>query len=465
MLAEYLPPHDLEAERAVIGSLLIDGARFPEVAEIVGERDFYRENHAMAFRAIAEVSRSGGGVDQVAVADRLRAEVQDEQARGNLRALLSVAVAETPTAVNAVHYAGIVRRCSDLRRAIALANEIAAAAYRSDADPGAIAEIVVRGGLELGRGSAGPRALRPIREHADAAYNRLQEIYDGGPEALGIPSGLSASFDRKLGGLQRGRFYVVAARTSAGKTTLLVQIAINVAARGQRVVYYSLEESSIDLIARMISVEMQVDWKRLNPFERALRGRDFVAALGRVSDLPILTTDAARLSLGDMHGQAAVLGARDPLGLIVIDYLNLTDEPRAGRESRVDVLGRVTRGLKRLARELDVPVIAAAQLNREVEHRQSREPMLSDIRESGDVEQDADVVVLLYRPYYYVERGMAKLPDVRPQDFTGTDDDLKILLRANVAKNRSGPIGAVNLKYDPATGRIGMWMGRGENDA
>jgi len=452
---ERLLPADPKAEEAVLGSILIDADRFAAVREITGGEDFYRETHATVWRAMEEIWTQGEPIDEVTVGNSIRAKEPDNPLGG----LLAHLVGTTPTSVHATHYARIMRDHARRRRLIAEAGKIVDTAYDASSDLDKTAARMIEGGLLVAQEGSRRTVLRPILDFANEAFNDIHETFDRGHTQVGIKTGLG-HLDNYVGGLRGGRLYTVGARTSMGKTALLVQVAKTIAGRGSRVAYYSLEETAEDLIGRMISIELGFDWTRLDEAGRVAHRSAFADAYAAVSELPIWTTDAARLTTGEMHAQAIILEAQDRGGIdaMFVDYIHLAADSSGRRDNRVEVLDRVTRNLKMTARELDVPVLAAAQLRRPEGGAMLKEPTLTDLRESGGIEQNSDVVMLLWRPWYYVERGMAEASQVRPKDWTGKTEDVRRLLKVTMAKNKHGPTGSTALYYATESGRIGGWQ-------
>ena len=449
---QQLLPSDVAAEQAVIGSILIDAAQFAGCREIIDRSDFYRETHAVVWEAMEVSWVAGNPVDQVTIGNILQAKQPDEP----LGSLLAHIVGTTPSSVYATHYARIVRDHSRRRKIIDESQSIEQSSFNHESDIDEIASKMIEVGLEVAKAGKGKVVLRPVREFADDSFNKIHEVYDGGSASTGISTGFGL-LDNYIGGLQGGRLYTVGARTSMGKTAVLVHMAQTMAKRGKRIAYYSLEESAEDLIGRMISIDLGFDWTRLDEPDRLIHRSAFSNSFGKVSDLPFWTTDAARLTTGEMHAQAVVMDAQDHGGVdaLFVDYIHLAaDSPN--RESRVEVLDRVTRNLKTMSRELDVPVIAAAQLRRPDGLGALKQPTLTDLRESGGIEQNSDVVILLWRPWYFVERGMAEASEVRPPDWRGTTAELENFLKMIVAKNKHGPTGSIPLLYFTKSGRMGV---------
>jgi replicative DNA helicase len=455
MMDDRLLPSDPQAEEAVLGSILIDADRFAAVREITGAEDFYRETHAIVWRAMEEIWILGDALDQVTVGNVIRSQ----DPKNPLGGLLAHLVGTTPTSVHATHYARIVRNHARRRRLIAEAGKIVESAYDASSDLDKTAARMIESGLLVAQEGKRRTVLRPILDFANEAFNDIHETFDRGHTEVGITTGLGF-LDNYVGGLQGGRLYTVGARTSMGKTALLVQIAKTIAARGSRVAYYSLEETAEELIGRMISIELGFDWTRLDEAGRVAHRNSFADAYAAVSELPIWTTDAARLTTGEMHAQAIILEAQDRGGIdaMFVDYIHLAADSSGRRDNRVEILDRITRNLKVTARELDIPVLAAAQLRRPEGFGMLKEPTLTDLRESGGIEQNSDVVMLLWRPWYYVERGMAEASQVKPKDWQGTPESIKRLMKVIVAKNKHGPTGSFPMFYATESGRIGGWQ-------
>src|SRR3990167_3283423 len=290
-------------------------------------------------------------------------------------------------------------------------------------------------------------SLRTIREAADVNFNDVHEAYMSGFTNRGTKLGFP-SVDRLTGGLERGTLTVVGARPSMGKTQALLTAARNVAERGGRVVYSSHEQSEKSMTTRLVAQVVGVDVRSLTDQQRDELGGRFAEAYGHVSDLPIWIVESTSLTTGEMHAQTLAFVARvGRPDLVVVDYLQLLkDAPTRVDTNRNDLVTRMSANLKQLSRAVDAPVLVACQLSREVERRPDKRPNLADLRESGAIEQDADVVMLLYRHDYYVQRNQAK-----------DDQALHDVLEVNIAKHRDGPTANVKLYYHPKTGRIGSF--------
>jgi replicative DNA helicase len=394
---ERTPPHDLQAERVVVGSMLMSTDAIGEVTTIISARDFYHPKHAAIHRAILDLYTRGEPTDQIAVGARL-AETGD-LARIGGAAYIHDCVAEVPTAANAGYYAKIVRRRARRRRVI----EGATRAVQIGYDPGIDDDDVA---------DRATQALADITD--DGVADDLDSVGDLIPDFLaaldageqqGLSTGL-ADLDRLIGGLQPGTLTVVAARPSVGKTVVLTDFARAVAIhQHQPVVFFSLEMRKRRLLQRLYAAEGRIPLHVLKLGGKHL-GDDDWDRIGKVTsliaDVPLHIKDESAVSITDIAARTRRLANKKALGLVCVDYLQLM-EGMAGRgnDNREREVARISRGLKVLAADLEVPIVVAAQLNRGPEQRTDKRPLLSDLRESGSIEADADVVILLHRPDYY----------------------------------------------------------------
>ena len=433
MLAERLPPHDIEAEESVLGALLIDGSRTVEVVNVVKPDDFYRERNRWVYEACVSLYQKGEPVDTVTIAHALDAAEKLADVGG--AAYLAHLSAVVPTSTHAVYYGKIVHDTAEQRRCIAFGTDLMVRAYKREA-PEELAQALVTEGLAILKARARRGRLQPVKDATAEHFNTIWEDYHSGFKARGIKTGIEY-VDRQTGGLEPGKLYVVGARTSVGKTMFLITIAGNAAQRGIPTAYFSAEQTARSILTRLITAQLGMDVRHMTPEQRDEQQDNFVDAFGRVGDLPLWITDGSALTTSDIHSDALRVAARNPLGLILVDFLGaLGDTPWNRTENTVHLLGRMTTALKHTAMELSVPIVVAVQLNRASEQRVSKRPELRDLRDSGEIEQVADVVMLLYRDSYYKKEA----PDT---------------LEVNVAKNRDGPTGRADIYYDPRTGRIG----------
>jgi len=438
---EKLPPHDIDAEEAVIGSLLIDGAAIYKIATFLGKEDFYHEQSQWIYGACLSLYQHDEAINQITVAQELARQEKLEACGG--AACLSRLISNCPTSLDIEHYARIVFRLSIMRRLITAARQIAAIGYQADPDVDASlsrAEDVL---FRLRHGQS-PRDFVHIRQVLDKYF----ETAAPAPEAEGYPKELItyvlSSFtglDEFLGGFQRSDLIIIAGRPSMGKTSLALTIARNAAVeQGACVALFSLEMAREPLVLRMLASESGVNSRRLRlglPDEE--EEKRIMEATGCLSEAPIYIDDSPQLRVVEMRSKARRLHYERGINLIIVDYLQLMQGDGRG-ESRVQEISFISRSLKALARELDVPVLAVSQLSRAVEWRASHIPQLSDLRESGTIEQDADVVLFIYRDEYYhtVDEWQNLHPD---KDYPRQIADIII------AKHRNGPTGQVKLRF------------------
>ena len=425
-----VPPHSVEAEQAVLGGLLLDNSTWDAIADRLHAEDFYRRDHQQIFAAIAELSRRNEPSDAVTLAEFLAAKGEGEETGG--LAYLAGLARDTPTAANIRAYADIVRERSLLRQLIRVSGEIAASAYESE---GRTAKELVDGAEQLvfaiaEQGRRTTSGFVPLREVLGATIDRLDMLHQSQGQLTGVSTGY-ADLDRMTAGLQPGDLIIVAGRPSMGKTTLALNIAENAAiAASTAVAVFSMEMSREQLSMRMISSLGRVDqshlrtgnfgdedWARIN------------SAIAQMKSAPIYIDDSAALTPTEVRARARRLTREQPLGLIVIDYLQLMQVPGT-KENRATEISEISRSLKALAKELKVPVIALSQLNRSVEQRTDKKPVMSDLRESGALEQDADLIMMIYREEVYEP-----------------DTPRKGIADIIIAKQRNGPTGEVHLTF------------------
>jgi replicative DNA helicase len=424
------PPHSVEAEQAVLGGLMLDSNAWDAVADIVYATDFYRRDHRLIFEAIAEVAEIRGSCDAVTVSENLESKGRLDEIGG--LAYLGTIARDTPSAANVRAYAEIIRERSILRQLVAAGGEIAAAA--TDSHGRSATELVdeaERRVFEIAeRGSRGKSGFIAIKDVLPQTIDRLDLLHQSPGEIRGVPSGFT-QLDRKTTGFQPGDLIVIAGRPSMGKTTLAVNIAENAAiAKGVPSAIFSMEMSAEQLTLRLISSLGRVnqthlrtgnfseeDWSRIQ------------GAMAQLSVAPLYVDESPALTPTEVRARARRLKREHGLGLIVVDYLQLM-QVSGTKENRATEISEISRSLKALAKELQVPVIALSQLNRAVEQRTDKKPVMSDLRESGAIEQDSDLILLIYRDEVYdpntTRRGVADII---------------------IAKQRNGPIGEVQLTF------------------
>jgi replicative DNA helicase len=419
-------PHNLEAEEAVLGSLLIDPEALFRVAPFLKGEDFYIQKNAWVYEAILTLHERREPIDFVTLCDELERREELEEIGG--AAYITRLINAVPSAIHIESYGHIVEQDAIRRRLISAASQIAQLAYLEAAEIDQTVDQAEQALFSVSQRRI-TRDLTPIQDVIRSYYDRIEYLYDHRGEPLGVPTGF-ADIDRLLGGLQRSDFVIIAARPSVGKTSLCLSIARNAARLGQRVAIFSLEMSSEQIVQRIVSAETGIDTQRLRLGN--LREDEwplFVQATGKLADLPVFIDDTPSITALQLRTKARRLHAEHGLDLLLIDYLQLmTGDTRS--ENRVQEVSYISRSLKAIARELDVPVLAASQLSRAVEQRTDKRPMLADLRESGSLEQDADVVVFIYRDeLYHPETEMQNIADII------------------VAKHRNGPTGTVQLFF------------------
>ncbi|MBI2873402.1 MAG: replicative DNA helicase [Chloroflexi bacterium] len=444
MYAEKLPPHDIEAEEAVVGSLVIDGETISRIATFLKPEDFYREQNRWCYEACLNLYQRNEAINQITVAHELGLTGHMEAVGGH--AYLSHLVATVPTSVHVEHYARIVNRTATLRRLIQAAGEIATIGYEGAADVDA-ALTQAEGLLLRIRTGHGVRDFVPLRDLLDQYLEETASI--AGPLAQGqapIPTGF-VDLDKLLGGLQRSDLVILAARPSLGKSSLAINMARSAAGRGAVVAIFSLEMSREQLVLRFLAGEAEVDTHRLRlGLHTEAEGNRIVAAVGELSDLPIYVDDTPLQGILEMRSKARRLHMERGLDLVIVDYLQLM-RGSTRTDNRVQEISEISRSLKGMARDMNVPVLAVSQLSRAVEMRPSHRPQLSDLRESGAIEQDADVVAFIYREDMYStqEEWERRFPE---QPYP------KNIAEIIVAKHRHGPVDTVNLFFRQSLARF-----------
>lgn len=420
-------PANPEAEEAVLGSILIDPDAIIKVAPTLRAEDFYLEKHRWIYQAALDLYERRQPPDFITICDELERRGQLQEVGGP--AYITELINAVPTAFHVEHYASIVERTSVLRRLISAAGQIAQLAYE---DKGEIDEIVDRA-EEIVFGVSEHRLQRflvPIRQVMKEVITRIDYLASHQGELLGVPTGFRL-LDKLLGGFQKSDLIILAARPSVGKTSLALNIAANAAKRyGQRVAFFSLEMSAEQLVQRLLAAETGIDQQRLRLGQ--IREEEWpllMEAAGALSNTMMFIDDTPALSALELRTKARRIHAEHGLDFIVVDYLQLM-RGDARAENRVQEISYISRALKWLARELNVPVLALSQLSRAVESRPDKRPMLSDLRESGSIEQDADVVLFIYREDMYDE-----------------DTDRQNIADVIVAKHRNGPTGVVSLYF------------------
>nr|HID13758.1 replicative DNA helicase [Anaerolineae bacterium] len=455
---DKMVPHNVEAEEAVLGSLLIDPEALFRVSPFLKGEDFYIQKNAWIYEAIFALHERREPIDFVTLCDELERRGQLEEIGG--AAYITRLINAVPSAIHVEAYGHIVEHAAIRRRLISAASRIAQLAYQEAEDVDQTVDQAEQALFSVSQRRIA-RDLAPIQDIIRRYYDRIEYLYAHRGEPLGVPTGF-IDLDRLLGGLQRSDFILIAARPSVGKTSLCLSIARNAARHGQRVAIFSLEMSAEQVVQRLVAAETGIDAQRLRLGD--LREEEwplFVQATGKLADLPVFIDDTPSISALQLRTKARRLHAEHGLDLIVVDYLQLmTGDVRS--ENRVQEVSHISRSLKGLARELDVPVVAASQLSRAVEQRSDKRPVLADLRESGSLEQDADVVMFIFREEYYLERKKpGRRGDEDDMDFDRRmekwdDAKAKVANLADiiVAKQRHGPIGDIKMLFHGAFTRF-----------
>jgi len=435
------PPSSVEAEQSLIGGLMLDNAAWEKVADVVSGDDFYRKDHRLIFAAIAVLAEDGNPCDVVTVSEYLDRRGELESA-GGLEYLATLAN-ETPGAANARAYANILRERSILRALISAGNQISGSAYTSEGRKASeLLDDAERLVFEIAeRGARGRKGFQSLREILPATVDRLDMLHQSDGDITGIATGYT-EFDKLTAGLQPGDLVIIAGRPSMGKTTFAINIAENAAIGGKvPTAIFSMEMPSEQLAFRMISSLGRVDqthlrtgrfpdedWSRIN------------TAVQLMSDAPIFIDDTAALTPTEIRARSRRLKREHGLGLIVVDYLQLM-QVQGTTENRATEISEISRSLKALAKELSVPIIALSQLNRSVEQRTDKRPVMSDLRESGAIEQDADLIIFIYREEVYNQ-----------------DTPKKGVADITIAKQRNGPIGDFPLTFVGRYTKFENWV-------
>lgn len=417
-------PHSPDAEESVLGSVLLDQRMFAEVQAVIGEADFYQDRHQLIWRSMCELDNLRVPFDAMTLSDQFEAN-GISQLVGGKSYILDLANG-TPTARNARFYAEIVRRKSLLRTAIRIGDTLVAEAWEADANPEAVIDTSIRELMLAGQSSRSYEMSGA--EACDKVFDNLQRIYATGSTLSGITTGI-AMLDTKLGGFHNGDFILIAARPSMGKTSLLGNAVDAAASSGSACGLISGEQPAEQIAARLLSAHAKVAASRLRTGEMSQRQYDrFVEARREVSAMPWRIFDKSAPTLKDVVRQARQWKIRHDIKALYVDYAQRIEGEGKDRYAQVS---DVARGLKTLARELDIPVIALAQVNRGVEQRADKRPGMSDISDSGELEKEADQVVMIYRDEYYNQN----------------TNDAKIA-ELIVEKNRHGPTGTIKTGWD-----------------
>lgn len=426
-IIQRIPPNNLEAEQSVLGAMLLDKEAISISTEIIGGEDFYREAHREIFEAIVDIYDKGEPVDLITLTEKLKTR-NTLDAVGGITFLTNLMDA-VPSTHNVKYYAKIIEEKSLLRRLIKESSEIISKSYDGKEEVAEIIDDAEKGifNISLKRSTQG---YVHVKDVLNTNFDKIEELYLNKGKLTGVPTGFT-DLDSKLSGLQKSDLILVAARPSMGKSSFMMNIVQHAAVREKTTtVIFSLEMSKEQLTQRLLCAEALIDAHRLrvgdiNEDEWVKLAR----AMGPLSEAPIFIDDTPSISVAEMRAKCRRLKLEHNLGLIVIDYLQLM-QGKGNSESRQQEISEISRSLKALAREINVPVVALSQLSRAPEMRADHRPILSDLRESGAIEQDADVVMFLYRDEYY-----------------HPDTEKKNIGEVIIAKQRNGPTGTIELVW------------------
>lgn len=429
---DRLPPQNLEAEASVLGALMIDKDAVIKIADVLHSEDFYDDKNKAIFLAMLELYEKSQSIDILTVSNLLDEQKKLDFVGGS--SYLASLVNSVPTAAHVAHYASIVRRKGTLRRLISAANDIVGLGYKEEDDIETVLDQAEQKLFGVSQKFMKQNFI-PLTQVLHETFDRLDDLHKNKGQLRGIPTGY-ADLDKHLGGLQKSDLIILAARPSMGKTSLALDIARHVAVNHKKGVgIFSLEMSKDQLVDRLLSSESDVNlWKlRTGNLSEDGPNNDFQRigeAMGRLSEAPIYIDDTAGANIMEIRTKARRLQSEHDLGLIVLDYLQLMQGHNT--ENRVQEVSEISRALKQIARELNVPVLALSQLNRAVENRPDKHPLLADLRESGSIEQDADVVMFIYRDEMY----------------KGKESDKPNIAEIMISKHRNGPTGKIELFFD-----------------
>jgi replicative DNA helicase len=428
--APTVPPQNLDAEESVLGAMMLSPGAIAAVSEILSSegREFYRESHAKIYRGALALYGKGEPVDAITLVDELdeRGELEDVGGKVRIHELAAL----VPAAANAGHYARIVHETATLRGLIRVGGEIARLGWERPGDATELVDQAEQILFDLSQQRA-KGEFTHIEQLLKESFERITALYESGADVTGVPSGFR-DLDRITSGFQEGNLIIVAARPSMGKSGLALCIAANLAVRAMTpVALFTLEMSKSEVTQRLMCSEAKVESQRLRTGKLAAEDWPrLTAACDKLAKAPIYVDDTGSITMMEIRSKARRLKQRHPdLGLIIVDYLQLMTSGTTA-ENRVQEVSQISRSLKVLARDLEVPILALSQLSRAVEQRHDKRPILSDLRESGSLEQDSDIVIFIYRDEYYND-----------------ESDQQGLAEIHVAKHRNGPTDTVKLSF------------------
>ncbi len=428
-----VPPQNIEAERSVLGSLMLDKDAIIRVANLIRVGDFYKDDHNLIYEAMVELYEKREPIDVLSLSNRLEEKNQLDKVGGS--SYLTSLVNSVPSSSNVEHYAKVVQKKSTLRKLITASSEITEMGYKESED---VEKILDEAEQKLF--SVSQKYIKQdfisIKSILESAFNRIDELHKGDHKLRGVPCGFP-DLDNLLAGFQKSDLVIIAARPSIGKTSLALDLARQIAVQQKVPVgIFSLEMSSDQLIDRMLAAQSGVDlWRLRTGNLKSEEGDDdfqkIGEAMGILSEAPVFIDDPGSSNVMERRTMARRLQAEHNVGVIIVDYLQLMEGRSSSSDNRVNEISEISRALNQLARELNIPIIALSQLSRAVESRSPQIPKLSDLRESGSIEQDADIVIFLYR-----------------EDREKPDTPNKNIIELHIAKHRNGPVGRVSLYFD-----------------
>lgn len=427
-----VPPQNIEAEKSVLGALMLDKDAIIKVANLVRTGDFYKEDHNIIYQAMVDLYEKREPIDVLSLSNLLDEKNKLEKIGGS--SYLTSLVSNVASSANIVHYAKVVQKKSTLRKLIESASQILELGYNESEDVEKILDEAEQKLFGVSQKYI-KQDFVPIKSILESAFNRIDELHKGDHKLRGVPTGYP-DLDNLLAGFQKSDLIILAARPSIGKTTFALDLARQIAVQQKVAVgIFSLEMGSDQLVDRMLAAQSGVDlWRlRTGKLKSGDGDDDFQRigeAMGILSEAPIFIDDAGSANIMEMRTMARRLQSEHNVGVIIIDYLQLMEGRSSNGSNRVNEISEISRGLKQLARELNIPIIALSQLSRSVEARSPQIPKLSDLRESGSIEQDADIVMFLYR-----------------EDREKPDTPNKNIVDVLISKHRNGPVGKVSLYF------------------
>jgi replicative DNA helicase len=436
-----LPPQNVEAEQAILGSLMLDKDAIIKIENMLTPEDFYKNRHAEIFGAMLDLYRHQEPIDMLSLTNKLEEKNKLEEIGGS--SYLATLVNSVPSAANVVYYAKIIQKKSTLRRLISTAGQVLTLGYEENEEVDKLLDEAEKLIFGISQKYLNQSFLH-IKPILQETFDRIDRLHQNKEKFRGVATGFQ-DLDMALNGLQKSDLIILAARPSLGKTSLALDIARQIAIREKKAVgLFSLEMSKEQLTDRLLCAEAKVDLRRLRSGRLSSDGENdefsrISEAMNTLANAPLFIDDAGSNNVMAMRTMARRLQSETDLGLLIIDYLQLMQHDRGGRsnysDNRVQELGEITRSLKSLAKELNIPIIAISQLSRAVESRGGK-PRLSDLRESGSIEQDADVVLLIYRE-----------DRTRGMDDKSVDEGIKNIAEIIIAKHRNGPVGTIKLYF------------------